>query len=202
MIAAMDRTKVIFVQRKRAPTFSSHVHAPATASRSHGCATATTIASTNKTKKTVRQYRVWQINSSAPICGSASKSRTNVTASQIATMAATNWAAHRWDPINAIRRSNSDANHLAFVFRSLGTVTAPTTVTTIPMKRNAERFRARLISTNATIRIVCSKRTFAMAKMIVATIVTKARFMHACRRHSDARPVNGCVQALQAVAST
>lgn len=84
-----------------------------------------------------------------------------------------NWAVHRWDQINAIKRSISVANRRAFVFQFHGTVTDQMTVMIILMKRNVERYHVQQTSTNATIPIVYSKRTYVIKK----TIAVKLKFL-------------------------
>lgn len=84
-----------------------------------------------------------------------------------------NWAVHRWDQINAIKRSISVANRRAFVFQFHGIVTDQMTVMIILMKRNVERYHVQQTSTNATIPIVYSKRTYVIKK----TIAVKLKFL-------------------------
>lgn len=78
-----------------------------------------------------------------------------------------NWDVHRWDRINAIKKSISVANHRAFAFQFRGIVTAQMTAMTIQMKKNAEQFHVQRTFTSATIPTVYSKLTYATTKTIV-----------------------------------
>lgn len=197
MIAVTDPTKVTSVRRKHAPTSNLHVRVLATASHSHGYAMATTIALTNKTKKTVRPYHAWPINLSAPIYGNVSRNRTNAMAYRIVTMAATSSAVPQWAQTNATKRNISVANHRVYAYRLHGTAMDPTIVMTIRTKRTAAKYRAQPISTSATIHSASSRRTFAMAKMIAAIIPMKVQYMRACHRLSSVPRVNGFVRVLR-----
>lgn len=63
----MVQTKEISVPKRPVPTTNSHVLAPDIAFPNLGSATETTIASTNKTNKTVLQSHAYHLNSNAPI---------------------------------------------------------------------------------------------------------------------------------------
>lgn len=103
----------------------------------------------------------------------------------------TNWAVLRWNPINVIKKNISDVRPPAFAFRLPGTATDRTIVTTTPMNKTVDLFRARTTSSSVRIPSVSLRLTFAMEKTTAETIPMSLTSTLVLHLRSDVQSVNG-----------
>ena len=183
--------------RKPARISSLPALARVTVSRSPGCVTGTTTASTTPTRRVVRPSPAPTPTSSAGTSTSVFTNPTSATVYRTATTAVTSRVALLLPRINVIRTDSFVVVNPGFVFPKLGIVTEPQIVTMVLMNlKPVVTSAVRTDSLNVTMTNVCLKRIYATEKMIAEMGVMKVKSMLVKQSKFLAPKDNGSVQAI------